>query len=256
MLTLGMEYLILLIIGVSLGYYYAISANKKTCEENDMATVILIHEIRSQLTGLKWIFNLFSEKNMVATVDEDSKKLIEEGDKKIASALEIVNDTFNIVKLGERSSFKPEKNNLETIVKKCIEEYKIHANQRNVTIKMSVVGNLSEIVFDKLKMTQVLKNIIGNAIKYSNISGEVNIALERLETLIRIIVTDNGIGIPADDQPKLFTKFFRAKNAENLSGSGLGLYIARDLIARHGGRIEVESTEGNGSRFTITFPIK
>ena len=252
----GLEYLIVLAVGILLGCFYSIANNKKTCDENDMATVTLIHEIRNQITGLKWVFNLLSDKKLGSSTEEGDIKLLQEGNKKISNTLEIVNDTFNIIKFGDKATFKPENNNLVTITENCVEEYRVQAQERNVQIKTKTEGDLSNIIFDRLKMTQILRNIIGNAVKYSNTDGTVQIELEKLNNLVKIAVSDNGIGVPKDEQPKLFTRFFRARNAENISGSGLGLYIANNLIARHGGKIEVESIEGEGSKFTIIFPIK
>ncbi len=244
------------LLGIFLGYFYAVYANRKTHEGNELTTIILIHEIRNQLTGLKWAFNLLTEKKSGETIKDEDIKLFKEGDKKINNTLEIVTDTFNIIKLGDGAAFNPENNNLIKITENCIDEYRIQAEERNVQIKMKVDGDLTNIVFDKTKMVQILRSIIGNAVKYSNVNGVVNVELESMGGYAKIAVSDNGIGIPKADQSRLFTRFFRAKNTDSQNGSGLGLYVAKKLVARHGGKIEVESIEGEGSKFTIIFPIK
>lgn len=256
MLTLGIEHLTFLIVGIIIGYFLTIQKAEKKCANNDMATITLIHEVRNQLTGIRWIFNLLAENAPKDGTADEAGILIKEGDKKISSALDIINDTFKIVKLGNPAVFKPEANNLIEVTKICIDDYKIPTKERNIKVKFTADESLSNVVFDKAQMLQALRNIIGNAIKYSNTDGTVEIELKRNDNFVEIAVKDDGIGIPSNDQPMLFTKFFRAKNAENLSGSGLGLYIAKDIIARHNGRIEVQSSEGKGSKFTIIFPAK
>ena len=251
-----LTYIAYIALGILIGYFFSVYSDKTHHDEHDITTIILIHEIRNQLTGLKWVFNLLTEKKLGDTIKEEDVKLLRAGERKISNTLEIVNDTFNIIKLGDSANFNPEKNNLVQVTENCIEEYKIQAEERNVQINMTVEGDLSDILFDRLKMVQALRSIIGNAVKYSNKDGIVKVLLERLGNYAKITVIDNGKGIPQKDQQKLFTRFFRAKNADGESGSGLGLYVARNLIARHGGKIEVESVEGEGSTFTIMFPIK
>jgi signal transduction histidine kinase len=109
------------------------------------------------------------------------------------------------------------------------------------------------------RLSQVLVNLIGNAIKYTREGGRVGIAVEAPELpdgLIRVRVTDNGIGIPARDLPHVFDKFYRVSNESTagIAGTGLGLAITKSIVEAHGGRISVDSTEGAGSRFWVELP--
>ena len=103
---------------------------------------------------------------------------------------------------------------------------------------------------------RILVNLVDNAVKYTPSGGSVSVGLQRNGGEIHVVVTDTGIGIPERAMPRLFEEFYRAPNAKALDtvGTGLGLAIVRDLVRRYCGRIEVESTEGQGTTFTVTFP--
>jgi signal transduction histidine kinase len=114
------------------------------------------------------------------------------------------------------------------------------------------------ISIDQTKLSMVFANLIDNAVKYNVGNGEVIIGLERVpgEPYVRISVKDTGVGIPADQMDKLFTKFFRAENVirKYTEGSGLGLYIAQNIIKRHGRQIWAESEINRGTTFYFTLP--
>jgi len=109
---------------------------------------------------------------------------------------------------------------------------------------------------DVVRLEQVLQNLLHNAIKYSPLGGTVAIDLACMEGMVRIEVTDQGMGIPQDVLPNLFTRFYRAPNVDyrNISGMGIGLYIVKEIVTRHGGRVEIQSAEGQGSTFRLFLP--
>ena len=105
-------------------------------------------------------------------------------------------------------------------------------------------------------MDRIFVNLVDNAIKYTPSGGRVVVSLGRTDGEIFVRVEDTGIGIPEDALPNLFEEFFRAANAKEFEvGTGLGLAIVKDLTHRYGGEIEVQSTEGVGTTFTVRFPI-
>lgn len=111
-----------------------------------------------------------------------------------------------------------------------------------------------QIAGDELRLEHVLYNLIGNAVKYSPHGGPVTIRIERQGAQACIAVADQGIGVPSEALPRLFERYYRAANA-GMSGMGIGLYAAREILSLHGGTITVESTEGVGSTFTINLPL-
>jgi excisionase family DNA binding protein/PAS domain S-box-containing protein len=113
------------------------------------------------------------------------------------------------------------------------------------------------VLGDELRLEQVLQNLIANGLRYSPPGSMVAVRLERSGDQALLAVSDQGIGIPADALPQLFQRFFRAENAaaHHRSGLGIGLYVVREIVALHGGAVEVESVEGQGSSFRVTLPL-
>jgi two-component system sensor histidine kinase SenX3 len=104
----------------------------------------------------------------------------------------------------------------------------------------------------------VLQNLLGNAIKYSPFGGRISIAVIQEDGYVRVAVTDAGIGIPEAAQAQLFERFYRAANVAGkgtISGLGIGLYVVKEIVTQHGGRVEVRSTEGAGSTFIVHLPL-
>ncbi|GAB4217103.1 MAG: hypothetical protein OHK0022_59000 [Roseiflexaceae bacterium] len=111
---------------------------------------------------------------------------------------------------------------------------------------------------DDLRLEQVLQNLIQNAIKYSPDGGEISVRVDGDSRVARISVSDSGIGIPTEALSQLFTRFYRAANADprQISGMGIGLYVVKEIVTLHGGTISVSSNEGEGSTFTIELPLE
>ncbi|HMP13299.1 MAG TPA: ATP-binding protein, partial [Saprospiraceae bacterium] len=110
---------------------------------------------------------------------------------------------------------------------------------------------------DRIHLTNVVYNLIDNALKYSYLNPEIGLRITRDNASLRLLVQDNGIGIAPEHQPRIFDKFYRVDsgNVHNTKGHGLGLSYVANVIKKHGGRIEVDSAIGAGSRFTIVLPV-
>lgn len=114
-----------------------------------------------------------------------------------------------------------------------------------------------DVVGDRMRLEEVLLNLLQNAVKYSPDGGAVMLMLRNDERDVSVTVRDEGIGIPAEDLPRLFERFYRATNAQSsrISGMGIGLSVVRDVVALHGGEVTVESVEDQGTTFTIRMPL-
>ena len=108
---------------------------------------------------------------------------------------------------------------------------------------------------DRNKLNQVLQNLIGNAIKYSDLGSKVNIQYTVDHDQIIISVIDQGIGIKAEHQQKLFDRYYRVENDSTIAGFGIGLYLCAEIVTRHQGKIWVESEFGKGSTFSFSIPL-
>jgi PAS domain S-box-containing protein len=127
----------------------------------------------------------------------------------------------------------------------------------NVALEFAAAEDIPPVAADADKVRQVLANLVDNAVKYSPDGGRVDVSIEQLDTLVRFSVRDSGLGIPAAEQERIFDKFYRLdpEMTRGVGGTGLGLYICRELIRRMDGRIWVESKEGSGSRFSFELPL-
>ncbi|MEA2785639.1 MAG: hypothetical protein QOF71_1743, partial [Candidatus Eremiobacteraeota bacterium] len=126
-----------------------------------------------------------------------------------------------------------------------------------VELTLSKPTKLPKVAADPGQLQQVLANLVDNAVKYSPDGGRVTVTLERRADQMRFAVSDPGLGIPAAEQRRIFEKFYRLDPDMNhgIGGTGLGLYICRELVRRVGGRIWVESQEGKGSTFFVELPL-
>jgi PAS domain S-box-containing protein len=145
--------------------------------------------------------------------------------------------------------------NVSEVARKVIEAARMHTPDE-VSIELIAPPALAPVPTDRDKLRQVLANLVGNAVKYSQGTGRVEVRLEPSRDHVRIAVRDEGVGIPHAEQERVFEKFYRlAGTARAVSGTGLGLYICRELVRRMGGRIWIESGEGIGSTFFVELPL-
>lgn len=127
--------------------------------------------------------------------------------------------------------------------------------EKNLSWKVNIPKSLPIVNIDSIRMNQVIGNIISNAIKYTHSGGEIEIAVDEKEQEIGICIKDTGVGIAPEEHDLIFTPYYRGDQRRRIKqGMGLGLSIARNLVLAHGGRIEVESTPDEGSKFTIWIP--
>jgi len=152
--------------------------------------------------------------------------------------------------------------NLFPILDNALKMLSLQASARSINIDLQVhVQDSFQVIGSRTQISQVFVNLVSNAIKFSKEGSSIEIGLNRkvdpdLNVSVEITVRDFGMGIPKEDLNKLFTKFFRAKNAaaNQIPGSGLGLAIVKKTMDLHGGFVTVASVEGVGSLFTLTFP--
>ncbi len=127
---------------------------------------------------------------------------------------------------------------------------------RSKKLKVEILGEHVELLADYDRIRQVVVNLLSNAIKYSNDSCSIIFEIFENSNIVGFTIQDNGMGIPAEDLPYIFERFYRADKSRNRAtgGSGIGLTITKSIIQAHGGQIKVESTFGEGSKFTVTLP--
>lgn len=219
---------------------------------------IAAHQLRTPLTGIKWSFLALLEKETGA-LSGDQKRIIEDGLTAINHTIVLINDLLNVAHIEEgKFGFNFQTVELKPLVEESFRRFEPFANEKGVKLSLELTKeNIPELNIDREKIALSLDNLLDNAIKYTSPGGSVLIKLERQSGSVIIIVKDTGIGIPKKQLDRTFTKFFRAENALlfQTSGSGLGLYMTKNIIERHGGTVEMTSIENKGTTLTITLPL-
>jgi signal transduction histidine kinase len=236
-------------------------ANQKLAEldkaKSDFVSVAA-HQLRTPLTGIKWSYNALLDPD-TGKLNADQKDIVDKGLGSISNTINLINDLLNVAHIEEgKTEFHIKRQSVIPIAKKAVEGIKLIADEKKITVsaKIPEESNFPEVNVDSEKIGLVFANILDNAVKYTPAGGRIDFSIAQGQGLIEIIVQDSGIGIPKNQKNRLFTKFFRAENAVGVqtSGTGLGLYMVKKIIDRHGGKIAVDSTEGKGTVFIIIIP--
>ncbi len=212
------------------------------------------HELRTPLTITKGETELALRKERTP---EAYREVLESNLEEIDRMSRIVDELLFLSRadLGEIKIAK-EPVQLEHLIQEIQHQAQILGKDREVE---TVIRHLepTEVAGDEWRLRELLLNIVDNAVKYSQENGQIEITLERTDNMAKLSVKDNGIGISPDDQKMIFDRFFRsdAARAHAQKGTGLGLAICKWIAESHQGNIQVESTQGQGSRFTITLPL-
>jgi two-component system phosphate regulon sensor histidine kinase PhoR len=140
------------------------------------------------------------------------------------------------------------------LIHQAVERLRLQAERAGLTLHLDCIQELPPVLADPMRLEQVLVNLLHNAIKFTPKGGEIWLCVEGEEQFARFWVKDTGVGIPRDDLARIFERFYKADRARSGGGTGLGLAIARHLVEAHGGKIWVESTQGEGSTFYFTVP--
>lgn len=238
--------------------------------------IIVMHDI----TPLKMTDQLKTE--LVQTVSHDLKqplgvmngyvelllmqnKLDETGEKfagmilrSIQSMRQLIDDLLDLAKIESGVQLEMVPTTLASVIDESIGNVRLMASNKDTQVMQAVPANLPPVMGDYARLVQIFNNLIGNAIKYSPRSSEVRVTAEADNTMLRVFVKDNGIGIAPEDQARIFDRFYRVRRTEtkDIEGTGLGLAIVKKLIEAHGGQIGLESHLGEGSVFTVSLPLQ
>jgi len=170
---------------------------------------------------------------------------------------ELVLNMLELVRVDLGMTLQPEKLDLKNLLESVVDDMVSQAEMKNQTLEMRPVSKRPQIVGDAAQLRQVLRNLIGNAIKYTPENGQIKVDTAMERDRIWVEIKDSGYGIPQDDLPFIFDKFYRSKTDEtkDIEGNGLGLAIVKAIIEQHQGEVAVESTVDEGSTFSFSLPI-
>jgi PAS domain S-box-containing protein len=214
---------------------------------------IAAHELRSPVTPIKGYLDLIIHDN---GTDEKIKNWAKISLRNAERLLKLVNDILDVARLdSDTMRFDMEKIDPIELLTEIAEDVKPAIINKKLEFRITVPEALPHIVGDKIRLSQVLKNLIGNALKFTDY-GYIALEAEKNNSHIIISVADTGIGISKDEIKKIFTKFYQAYTGEdrNNEGTGLGLFISKEIVKKHNGSIWAESEVGKGSRFVVELP--
>jgi len=213
------------------------------------------HELRTPLTIVKGNLD-------IALLDEkaktnDLKETLRSIDEEVEHMSGILADLMVLTHAGSgKLNIKKTTVNLDNLLKTAAQSMEILAKEKNIKIEVNTNGAMSVLIDDN-KFLKLLLNLISNAIKYGKEKGWVRLLVENDAEEVRVVVSDNGVGIPEDELPFIFERFYRVnkvRTREKIGGSGLGLAICKSIVEAHGGYIDVKSKLGEGSQFVVHLP--
>ena len=211
------------------------------------------HELRTPLTAVKGYAGMLAKSKNLGEEDKGDVS-------RIAVSIDQLNafigDMLDVIRLGQgKMNFDQKNTDISPIIENVVDSLSLIARQKGLEISYEK-KNIPMVFVDAEKLRQVLVNVIGNSIKYTP-EGSVKVFVELFLDRLFVRVRDTGIGISAEDQEKLFGKFFRvrSKETEDIQGTGLGLWIVAQIVSNMGGKISVESIKGKGTDFIILFPV-
>ncbi|HEY0547304.1 MAG TPA: ATP-binding protein [Pyrinomonadaceae bacterium] len=235
-------------------------ANAKLRELAEMKEEFLAlttHDLRSPLTVISGVINFFTsgrlgelspeQKNMVAMMERNTQSLIElVNDLLDASKLESGTMRLDVAAIDLRGLVGELRENMEPL-----------AREKGLTLEEKLASDLPAVEADRAKLRRILVNLLSNAVKFTNRGGRVGVSAEQSDGRVLITVSDTGVGIAQEDVDRLFDKYEQARSraTRGEKGTGLGLYITRQLVELHGSKIEVKSEIGRGSTFAFTLPV-
>jgi signal transduction histidine kinase len=213
------------------------------------------HELRSPIIGIRWAAESIERLNQ----QEDLRRLIRAI---LGSAQNLQASTDDILELSHamnRRGLNVVPTDMLKLLQDVLTTQSLSAEQKGVTLTMDTSWPTTLVITcDADKMKRVLHNIISNAIKYTRPSTPVTISYQQGDGMHKIVVRDEGIGIPRAEQDKVFKGFYRASNAvaNDIPGTGLGLYLVKAVLEQHHGSVTFTSDEGQGTTFTLSLPIR
>ena len=233
---------------------------EKTIEKMKSEFVsISAHQLRTPLSEIKWSLETLSNEKL-GKLTEVQKEILEKAYSSNKRMLSLVDDLLDVVRIEEGTRlYKLAYTDLKEIVSSVVRVYQDKISKKQIKFEFQTpVKSLPKVKVDAEKIFLVIQNFLDNAIKYSFLSGAISISIVLKEKEVEVSVADAGIGIPKNEQQNIFEKFFRSKNAVKAEpgGNGLGLFIAKNIIEAHNGKIWFESQENKGTTFYFSLPLK
>ena len=234
-----------------------ISREKLVEQMKSQFVSIAAHQLRTPLSIIKWSLSLLREEK---EFNKEEKDLVLKAYQTNERMINLVNDLLNVARIEEgRFVYEPKIVEFSEIVESVYNSLKEYAKQKKIEYSLEISEGKKIVKVDVEKISLAVKNLIENALKYTPEKGKVEVSVKERKRKHELVfsVKDTGVGIPEDQQERIFTKFFRGANVVRMQteGSGLGLFITKNIIEAHGGKIWFKSQENKGTTFYFTLPL-
>ncbi len=219
----------------------------------DEMIAVVSHDLCSPLTGFRMVIDLLRRDDG----SNDPDELLDLMDHSTRRMVSMVRGLLDAAKLqAETVELENDDVLVSDVIQLSLEPLVVSANAKQITLEFHPSENEPIIYADRLRLSQIFNNLLSNAVKFTAPGGRVDVTLETARDGIRATVSDTGLGIPKDDLPHIFEKYYQAatKSTAGEKGAGLGLAIVREAVLSHGGRIDVTSEVNRGTTFTIYLP--
>ena len=232
---------------------------KKTMDEKNRLLGIAAHDMRNPI-GIIQNFAQILLTESIGSLNEDQKEFVSRIYQSSVFTMGLLEDMldFSTIESGTMQLSK-ELFRFDDLLNEVLVANKIYAQEKEISLNINTASiEKTQLCADKRKLNQVLHNLINNAIKYSPTHSQVNINANITDDKLIFSVEDQGVGIPKEDLDNLFQPFYRAKNKPTAGekATGLGLFITKSIVEAHHGTLHVNSVDGNGSIFSVDFPLK
>lgn len=235
----------------------AIFDRTKLYEKDDQATgfvSLAVHELRTPLTLMRGYIEVLDEE-LEGKMDEETAQYLQKMKVAAQTLTTFVNNILNVARIeGDQLELQLHEENWPQIITAAEEGLRLRASVRGIELEFHMPDNLPSVGVDRSSITEVIDNLVNNAIKYGGNGKKIIVSSQLTNTgEIETTIQDFGIGIPESVVPNLFNKYYRShRSRAEVSGTGLGLYLSKVIVSAHGGNIWVRSAEGQGSTFGFT----
>ncbi|MGZ4334826.1 MAG: sensor histidine kinase [Gaiellaceae bacterium] len=231
-----------------------VTADRELDRMRDAFVATVSHELRTPLTSISGFLEMLQDEEH--SLGDAGRSYLEVIRRSTDRLHHLVEDLLLIAQIeAHRVELEPAPLDLAALASACVDASRPAAEEKRVSIEF-VADHPPRVRGDAQRLAQAVDNLVSNAVKFTLEGGSVTVSVEKDGDAVHLVVADTGIGIPADEQGQVFSRFFRARTATQaaIPGTGLGLAISRALVEEHGGTIALESEEGRGTRVTVTLP--
>ncbi|GAB4541875.1 MAG: HAMP domain-containing sensor histidine kinase [Anaerolineae bacterium] len=219
--------------------------------------LMVAHELRAPVGGAQSLLRTLL-RGLAGGLNDQQRDILRRIEMRLSALMELINDLLALAAAKTVEPDQPlDRVLLETVIQEVVDRLSTEAQDKHLTLTLKTSQKGLAVRATEDGLDSVFTNLVANAIKYTPSGGSVQVRVDKEQDRVKITISDTGIGIPKEAMPRIWDEFFRAPNARRsgIAGTGLGLSIVRQHVVRFGGVIEVSSTPGEGTTFTLTLPL-